>query len=83
MKLPSWIGSFQEEERDKKENLFLYSNFNVVSSINKESRSFTHDYDEFTLYIRESELDSLKLGKSIGNVKFYSDNIGNTPMKRL
>ena len=42
----------------------------------------TYNYDDIVFYIIESELDSLTLGRDIGNVTLYSDNLGSAPRKR-
>jgi hypothetical protein len=75
MKLPSWIVSFQEEERDKKEMLLFFILI-LCCQFDQQRCKDTCNYYDIAFYIRESELDSLRLGREFGSVKLYGDNIG-------
>ena len=46
-----------------------------MSSVDQHRCKNVCNYNGFIFYIKESELDSLRLGREFGSVKLYSDNI--------
>ena len=47
-----------------------------MSSVDQHRCKNVCNYNGFIFYIKESELDSLRLGREFGSVKLYSDNVG-------
>ena len=66
MKLPAWIGSFQEEEI--KRNVVVYSSF-MLSVLPTKNQDHSRVIMMNSHFISENELDSLRLGRDFGSVK--------------